>query len=83
MFFSLVDSTRRLRGFNLISYSSSGAALFNYTDTSGRSNVKIYKISSTEISYIKYIKITAKDAENFLTLCEVEVYGGMYSISTV
>ncbi|XP_059162441.1 uncharacterized protein LOC131945845 [Physella acuta] len=82
----LLTITKRLKGFNLVSYNAQHIALFNYTDTNPSDTVMIYNVTTTGTKAVASITIIAKDVDNILTLCEVEVYGydscpkGTYSI---
>ncbi|XP_059162443.1 uncharacterized protein LOC131945848 isoform X2 [Physella acuta] len=66
---------KRLQGFNLVSYNAQNVTLFNYTDTNPSADVMVYSLTTTCTEAVSSITITAKDTDNVLTLCEVEVYG--------
>lgn len=64
-----------LKGFKLIGFGDNNLVLFNYTDVSIY-NVSIYNVISDGYHGIRSVKITSQHTDNYLTLCEVEVYGG-------
>ncbi|XP_059168906.1 cell death abnormality protein 1-like [Physella acuta] len=65
----------RLKGFNLISYTPNNSAAFNYTDNTNSTSEHIYNVTTTGKKGVSSIEIIAKHKDNYLTLCEVEVYG--------
>ncbi|XP_059168908.1 uncharacterized protein LOC131950700 [Physella acuta] len=66
---------QRLKGFNLVSYNVNNMVVFNYTDIQQSDRVLVYHITTAGNVGVSYVNITAKQDENILTLCEVEVYG--------
>ncbi|XP_059168905.1 uncharacterized protein LOC131950698 [Physella acuta] len=67
----------RLKGFNLISYTPNNSAVFNHTDKTNSTSELIYNVTTPGKKGVSVssIEIIAKNKDNYLTLCEVEVYG--------